>query len=109
MPPPDVEEVSIPTPLGPITAKSLHLNTLATVAGLILTACIGVAIWFLNGQLEAHRMDAKEMSINFVSAVREQTVATKELAVANREQNCLLQFKQEERPAQADQCRRNAR
>ena len=110
MPPgPDVEEIKIPTPFGSIEAKSLHLNTLATVATLIGITILGMGMWFMHGMLEQHRADAKEASQQVVSVMKEQTVAVKENATAQRVQNCLLQFELKDRQGRLPECERNAR
>lgn len=99
----------VKTPWGSLGGKNLALNTFLTAIGVAILVALGMFSWFIWQSLENHRVEAKEAAQLYVGAMKEQTVATKELAVAQREQNCLLQFEQKDRPMQANNCARNAR
>lgn len=94
----DVEEVSAEIAGQKLSLKSVALNTLTTVATLIGVIVICMFLW-------QHQQETKEAGAAFVSALKEQTIAYKEGTATQREQNCLLKFKQEERQQNADFCR----
>lgn len=78
-----------------LSLKNLPINTIATIATLIGVSLIGYMVW-------EHTAGTREASKELASAMRE-------LATANREQNCLLIFKQEERQSKAADCKLLAR
>lgn len=84
------------------SATLSNLNTVATVAILMIVTGIAVAMYM---QSMATR-DAKE---DFRTITREVVVALKEMTVATREQNCMLAFPPERREANVELCKRMAR
>lgn len=62
------------------------LNTLATVATLIVVCLIGYALY-------THAQDSKDDRREFLQAIKEQTSAIKEQTDVQREGNCLQVFK----------------
>lgn len=79
-----------------------NLNTVATVATLMIVTGIAVAM-YMQGQLAK---DAKE---DFRTITREVVVALRDMTVATREQNCMLAFPPERREANVELCKRMAR
>lgn len=78
-----------------LSLKNMALNTIATVATLIGMVLIGYIVW-------EHTSDAKVATKELASAMRE-------LAQANREQNCLLRFSPEQRLSQVEFCKQISR
>ena len=78
------------------------LNTIATVATLILVVLLCYAFYM-------HMTDARASNQAFVTAIKEQTTATRESAAAQREQTCMMKFDQRERQANAEFCRQVSR
>lgn len=93
------EELSAEIAGQKVSVKTLHLNTLATVATLILSALVAFALY-------THSQEAKSAAQEFVSAIREQTKAVRDQTTAQREQNCLISFREEDRTRQAEFCKR---
>jgi uncharacterized membrane protein len=89
------QEVSADTAIGKFQFKGSSLNTLSAVATLIVVCMIGYVLY-------AHAGDTKETNRELVGAIRE-------MAQANREQNCLLRFDQKDRQSNADFCRQLSR
>lgn len=104
---PDVEEISGKIAGQEFSAKGLQLNTVLTLVTAIGVIGLGFGVWFLYILLEGHRADAKVMQTEFITAVKDQTVATKESAQAQREQNCLIAMPMDKRDPEL--CRRIAR
>lgn len=96
------QEVSAQTAFGSFAFKGSSLNTLATVATLVIVCLIGYALY-------AHTLDARVSGEAFVAAIKEQTAAVKDQTVAAREQNCLMRFSQNERIERAEFCRQISR
>lgn len=65
-----------------LNIKNAPINTLATVATLIIVCLIAYVLF-------THQQDTREAGAAFVGAVKEQTTAVKEQTMALREQNCL--------------------
>lgn len=80
-----VSELSAEVAGQKLSLKSVALNTLATVATLILVVVIAVL-------LHQHQQDAKVTGEAFVSAVKEQTGAIKEQTSALRENTCIAAY-----------------
>lgn len=82
------------------------LNTLATVATLILVCVLGYAFW-------EHKVDAKADGLArdsaLTSAFKEIASSQKDMAQAVREGNCLNSFKEAERELKVEHCRRITR
>lgn len=74
-----------------LSLKNVALNTIATVATLFASGLIAYMVF-------QHTGETKDASKELAGAMRE-------LAMANREQNCLLIFRQEERQAQSANCK----
>jgi hypothetical protein len=92
---PDEQELTADTPLGKYAFKGSQLNTLATVATLVVVCVIAYVGY-------GHAADTREINRDLASAMRE-------MAQANREQNCLLLFEQKDRPSKALECKNNSR
>lgn len=75
--------------------KTASLNTVATVATLILVSVVAYIMW-------GHASDTKEAS-------RDLSLALKDMTQAAREQNCLISLPQERREQNADLCKRLSR
>lgn len=91
-------DAEVSTPWGKVGGKNLAINTLLTLA------IGGGMIWLVMNSMN-HNQDTKEASAAFVAALKEQTVAYREGTAAQREQNCLLKFKQEERQLNENFCK----
>lgn len=78
-----------------ISLKSNSLNTIATVATLMLVTVIAYSLY-------THGTDTKESSRELVSALRD-------MAQVQRESNCLNTLPQERREANASLCKQNSR
>ena len=102
MEPTPPQEVTADTAIGKFAFKGSSLNTLATVATLILTCVIAYVLYL-------HQQDSREAGNAFVGAIKEQTLAVKEQTVAAREQNCLMRFEMRERAERAEFCKQIAR
>ena len=89
------QELSADTPLGKYAFKGTSLNTVATVLTMILVALVAYVGY-------GHAGDTKETNKELVAAIRE-------MAQANREQNCLLRFDQKDRQSNADFCKQISR
>ena len=89
------QEVSADTAIGKFNFKGSSLNTLATVATLIVVCVIAWVVY-------AHAADTKDTNKELVGAIRE-------MAQANREQNCMLRFEQKDRQSNADFCKQLSR
>lgn len=89
------QELSADTAIGKFAFKGSSLNTLATVATLIVV-CLIAGIGY------GHTQDTKEISKDLANAMRD-------MAQATREQNCLLRFDQKDRQANADFCKQLSR
>lgn len=85
-----------------VSVTTSNLNTVATVATLMIVSGIAVAMFM---QSQASR-DAKDDSR---AITREIITALKDMAIATREQNCMLAFPPERREANAELCKRMAR
>lgn len=89
------QELSADTALGKFAFKGSSLNTLATVATLIVVCIIA---WVGYG----HATDTREISKDLANAMRD-------MAQATREQNCLIRFDQKDRQQNADFCKQISR
>ena len=89
------QELTADTAIGKFAFKGSSLNTLATVATLIVV-CIIAYVGY------GHAADTKETNKELVSAIRE-------MAQASREQNCLMRFDLRERQQNADFCKQISR
>lgn len=87
----EVEELSAEIGGQKISLKSVALNTLLTVATFLISAMTAYILF-------THTGDSKEVTKDLAGAMRE-------LAQANREQNCLLIFEQKDRQANAANCK----
>lgn len=87
-----------------LTKKTLKLtgNDVATVVTTLLVGAIAVVLWM-------HNSDAKEGRGEFILMMKELSQATRESAAAQKEQNCLLRFGQEQRQQNAEFCKQMAR
>lgn len=85
------QELSADTAIGKFAFKGSSLNTLATVATLVV-ACVIAYVGY------GHAADTKDTNKELVGAIRE-------MAQANREQNCLMRFDQKDRQSNADFCK----
>lgn len=89
------QEVSADTAIGKFSFKGSNLNTLATVATLIVTCMIAYVVY-------AHAGEDKDTKKELIGAI-------KEMAQANREQTCMLRFEQKDRQHNADFCKQVSR
>lgn len=82
------------------------LNTLATVATLVLVCVLGYAFW-------EHKVDAKAEGLArdsmLTTAFKEIANSQKEMAQAVREGNCINSYPEAERETKVEQCRRITR
>lgn len=82
------------------------LNTLATIASLILVCVLGYAFW-------EHKLDAKAEGVALntllTNAFRESANAQREMAQAVREGNCINSFREAERENKSEYCKRITR
>ena len=72
---------------------------LITVLSLVVTAVIGFAVW-------EHKADTRVMASEFKEAQHEVKDVLKEIAVGLRENNCLTTFKEQDREAKSEFCKR---
>ena len=89
------QELTADTALGKFNFKGSSLNTLATVATLIVACLVAFIVY-------GHSGDSKDTNRELVSAI-------KEMAQASREQNCLMRFDMRERAERADFCKQISR
>ena len=82
--------------------KTSSLNTVATVATLMIVTGLAVAMYQAGISAREARDEFKIITREVVSALREMTQAT-------REQNCLMAFPPERREANMDLCKRVSR
>lgn len=68
-----------------LTLKNAPVNTIATMATLILVSLIAYVLY-------GHQQDARDGSASFVGAIKEQTMVQKEQTVVLREANCLQSY-----------------
>lgn len=68
-----------------ISLKNVSVNTIATVATLIIVTLIAYVLY-------THQQDAREASAGFVTAIKEQTTVQKEQTTVMREANCLQSY-----------------
>ena len=98
----EVEEISGTIAGQSFSLKSVALNTLATVATLVVVSVCAVLLY-------QHQTEARETKDSFAAAIKEQTIAMREGTAVQREQNCLLRFDQKDRQANAEFCRQITR
>jgi hypothetical protein len=85
-----------------LSLKSAELNTVITLFCAIGIAATAAFTWM-------HMKDADKTSALMVEALHDLTVATRAQTSAQLEQNCLFQYKQEDRSGQnADYCKRQS-
>lgn len=82
------------------------LNTLATVATLILVCVLGYAFWEHKVDAQAQGMARDSM---LTTAFKEISNSQKEMAQAVREGNCINSFPEAERENKVEHCRRITR
>lgn len=82
--------------------KSASLNTIATVATLILVAILAYVLW-------EHKLDAKAQGVSLTDAIQSMVKAQQEATQAHRETNCLIGMKEAERESKSEWCKRIAR
>ena len=82
------------------------LNTMATVATLIIVICGFTIGWFL---LDAHAKGGEKKDVDLSSVLREMVQVNREIAQGQREMNCLISLPTERRESQSDICKRIAR
>ena len=71
---------------------------------------VGVAVGVLMVyMLFEHKSDAREMSSQFQSVVKEMVGAQREMVQEQRVQNCLIAYSQEQRERNVEFCKRLAR
>lgn len=78
-----------------LAIKGVSINTIATVATLMLVTVLGVLYYY-------HGADTREASKELVGALKEMTQAA-------REQNCLISMPQDRREQNAEICKRISR
>ena len=78
------------------------LNTLATVATLILCILIGYVVF-------EHKTDARAEGVALAQRDAQLSSAIREMASSNRVLSCLMATKQDDREAKLAQCERMAR
>lgn len=96
------EEVTAKIAGQEISVKSMHLNTLATVASLMMIAVLLFMVF-------NHMQDAREANAHFTSAVKEFTTVSREQTGAMREYTCMARTDFQDKNAQAEYCRRLGR
>lgn len=84
-----------------VSARSLHINTIVTVAVFMLLAVLAY-----GGM--THMQDTREATKEITSAMREQTTALREQTSVQREYNCLQTLK-DDSLKQSDFCKRMTR
>ena len=69
--------------------KNVPLNTIATIATLIVIAGAAAGGYFWA---DAHSKETRDASKVFVEAIKDQTAAIRSATVVAKEQNCLLRY-----------------
>lgn len=108
-----LEEASVEIAGQKVNLKSIALNSFITLLTLLGVVGIGALLWT---HLE-HTRDAFAQQIRLqeaqnashIAALKEQTAVTRENAIEQRRQNCLLEIEQKERPKWAQFCKENSR
>lgn len=72
----------------------------------LLGVSVGVLLLYM---LFEHRMDAKAQGQDFHALIKEMVVAQRDMVSAQREQNCLLRFPQDQRDTRYEFCKTIAR
>ena len=85
----------IKTPIGSVSFSGKKAAEFITILSLCLLFVLAWVVW-------EHKADAKEHGANL-------TTIMKEMVSAQREQNCLIAVKQDEREQKAEFCRRISR
>ena len=97
---PNVEEVSAELPGG---AKfKIRGSDLLGIGTMLVVLLVAYALW-------EHKNESIEAKREFVSVVKEMTVAQKESVQAQRVMNCLIATDQKDREAKISTCERIAR
>lgn len=84
------------------SAKNLPINTLATVATLVLVSIIAYVLY-------QHEVHAANRHGDYLNALREQTQAIREAAQAQRETTCINTFPESQREAKSAFCKQISR
>ena len=92
-------EGSITTPLGSLNLKGKKTAELISFICLALLFLMSYILW-------EHKTDAKDAQTQFVAAIKEMTIATRENVQAQREMNCLIALPQDRREGQTELCKR---
>lgn len=108
-----IEEASVEIAGQKLNLKSVALNSFITLLTLLGIVGTGVLLW---AHLE-HTRDAfsqllklqEAQGASHVAAIKEQIAATRENAIEQRRQNCLLEVEQKERPKWSKFCKDNSR
>lgn len=79
--------------------KTASLNTIATVATLVVVCLIAYVLF-------EHRMDAKAGGLAMTDAVLNMVKAQQDTTRAHRETNCLMGIPEAQRESKADWCKR---
>lgn len=95
-------EGSITTPLGSVNFKGKR------TAEIISILCLAL-MFLLSYVVYEHKTDTKDMGNQFISAVKELTVATRDNVQAQRVMNCLLTLDQKDRREALATCERLAK
>ena len=90
----DMSESRINTPLGSFSFKGKRMAEFIAILSLCLLFLLGYIVW-------EHKTDTKGQGTELAKVFRE-------MVIAQRELNCLISVKQEERENKAELCRRLA-
>mgnify|MGYP001616640668 CR=1 FL=1 len=93
------QEVELAARQGKIKVRG---SDVLTTLGIAIVTLFGYMVW-------EHKEDAKVTQTAFVGAIKEMTLAQREMTTAQRVQNCLLATTQNEREAKLPLCERIAR